>query len=95
MRDSSQSLSVSTQVSPTLVEEIREEETLNEPISSSELPSFGSLQHLASTQTKNPDCLENTGAVTTLNATGATGGQPAKYKHTVDKHFITCSIMRI
>lgn len=88
MRDSSQSLSVSNQVFPTLVEEIREEETINEPISSSELPSFGSLQHLASTQTKNQDWLEDTGAVTTLVATGATGGQPAKYKHTVDKHIL-------
>lgn len=88
MRDSSQSLSVSNQVFPTLVEEIREEETLNEPISSSELPSFGSLQHLASTQTKNQDWLEDTGAVTTLVATGATGGQPAQYKHTVDKHIL-------
>ncbi|XP_035858595.1 sporulation-specific protein 15 isoform X3 [Sander lucioperca] len=73
MRDGGQSLSVSTKVFPNLVEEIREEETLNEPISSSELPGFGSLQPLASSQTKNPDCLEDTGAVTKLVATRATG----------------------
>ncbi|XP_028440589.1 coiled-coil domain-containing protein 73 isoform X2 [Perca flavescens] len=73
MRESSQSLSVSTKVFPNIVEEIREEETLNEPISSSELPGFGNLQPLASSQTKNPDCLEDTGAVTMLVATRATG----------------------
>ncbi|XP_074488261.1 coiled-coil domain-containing protein 73 isoform X2 [Sebastes fasciatus] len=73
MRDSSQNFGVSTEVFPAFLEEIRGEETLEEPISSSELPSFGSLQHLASTQTKNPDCLEDTGAVTKLVATGAAG----------------------
>ncbi|KAF1387170.1 hypothetical protein PFLUV_G00102570 [Perca fluviatilis] len=73
MRDSGQSLSVFTKVFPNIMEEIREEETLNEPISSSELPGFGSLQPLASSQTKNPDCLEDTGAVTMLVATRATG----------------------
>ncbi|XP_029289988.1 coiled-coil domain-containing protein 73 isoform X2 [Cottoperca gobio] len=73
MRDSSQSRSVSTEVFPTLVEVIRGEETLNEPICSAELPSFGSVQHLASAQTKNPDCLEDTGAVTKLVSTGTTG----------------------
>ncbi|XP_078114186.1 coiled-coil domain-containing protein 73 [Sander vitreus] len=73
MRDGGQSLSVSTKVFPNLVEEIGEEETLNEPISSSELPGFGSLQPLASNQTKNPNCLEDTGAVTKLVATRATG----------------------
>ncbi|XP_054475549.1 restin homolog isoform X2 [Anoplopoma fimbria] len=66
MRDGGQSPGVST-------EEIRGEGTLNEPISSSELPSFGSLQHLASAQTSSPDCLEDTGVVTELDATGATG----------------------
>ncbi|XP_033491903.1 coiled-coil domain-containing protein 73 [Epinephelus lanceolatus] len=72
-RDSSQGISVSTQVFPTLLEEIRAEETHNEPIFISELPGFDSLQHLASTQTKSPDCLEDTGAVTKLVDTGATG----------------------
>ncbi|XP_044049412.1 uncharacterized protein LOC122874927 isoform X2 [Siniperca chuatsi] len=81
MRDSSQNLSVSTQIFPTLVEEIRREETLTEPIPSSELPSFGSLQHMAYTQTKNPACLEDTGAVTVLVATGATGGQGTPNHH--------------
>ncbi|XP_040894086.1 uncharacterized protein LOC121181922 [Toxotes jaculatrix] len=65
MRNSSRSLGVSAQVFP-----------LNEPISSSELPSFGSLQHLASSQTKNPDCLEDM-VVAKLVATGATGGREA------------------
>ncbi|XP_034734215.1 sporulation-specific protein 15-like isoform X2 [Etheostoma cragini] len=73
MRDSSQSLSVSTKIFPNLVEKIREEETLNEPISSSKLPGFGSLQPLASSVTKNPDCLEDTGAVTKLVAIKVTG----------------------
>ncbi|XP_032380506.1 coiled-coil domain-containing protein 73 isoform X1 [Etheostoma spectabile] len=73
MRDSSQSLGVSTKVFPNLVEEIREEETLNEPISSSKLPGFESLQPLASSVTKNPDCLEDTGAVTKLVAIRVTG----------------------
>ncbi|XP_068567702.1 coiled-coil domain-containing protein 73 isoform X2 [Cebidichthys violaceus] len=54
-------------------EEIRGEGTPNEPISSSELPGFGSLQHLASAQTNRPDRLEDTGVVTELDATGATG----------------------
>lgn len=66
------------------MEEIRGEETLNEPVSSSEPPGFGSLQHLASTETKKSDCLEDTGAVTRLDATGTTRGQPANYKHTED-----------
>ncbi|XP_056243466.1 nucleoprotein TPR-like isoform X2 [Seriola aureovittata] len=64
MRNRGQSFSVSTQIFP-----------LNEPISSSELPGFGSLQHLALAQPRNPDCLEDAGAVTNLDATGATGGQ--------------------
>lgn len=101
MRDSCQVLSVSTQVFPTLVEEVRAEKSLNDPIPSSELCNFGSLQPLASSLTKNPDCLENTGSVTKQVATGATGGQPSEYKHTVDKQdrqcFIscTCSVLRI
>ncbi|XP_034390563.1 uncharacterized protein LOC117732061 [Cyclopterus lumpus] len=67
MRDGGQSPGVPT-------EDIRGEGTLNEPISSSELPlSFGSLQHLASAQTSNPDGLEDTGVVTERDATGATG----------------------
>ncbi|XP_031731534.1 coiled-coil domain-containing protein 73 isoform X2 [Anarrhichthys ocellatus] len=53
-------------------EGIRGEGT-NEPISSSELPSFGSLQPLASAQTNSPDRLEDTGVVTQLDTTGATG----------------------
>lgn len=73
MKSSSQSLSVSTQISPP-----------SEPVCSSELPVPGlGLQHSASSQTRNPDCVEDTGggAVTNLDATGATGGQPAEYKH--------------
>ncbi|KAF3689188.1 hypothetical protein EXN66_Car004860 [Channa argus] len=77
MRDSSQSLSVSTQFFPTLEEEVRAGEPLNEPTSSSELSSFGS--QLASSQAKNGlnslDCLEDTDIVTKLVVTGATGGQ--------------------
>nr|XP_046250480.1 coiled-coil domain-containing protein 73-like isoform X2 [Scatophagus argus] len=66
-RDSSQNLSGATKLFPTLVEKFRGDQTLVEPVSSSEPPSFGSLQHLASTQTKKPDCLEDTGAATMLD----------------------------
>ncbi|XP_038562126.1 uncharacterized protein LOC119893839 isoform X2 [Micropterus salmoides] len=76
MRHSSQSLSVSTHILPTFGDE-----ALNEPISSSELPSFSSVQHMASTQTKNPDSLEDTGAVTTLVATGSARGQDTPDYH--------------
>ncbi|XP_033997486.1 coiled-coil domain-containing protein 73-like [Trematomus bernacchii] len=72
MRDISQSHSDSTEVFSTLVKGIRGEETLNEPISSAELSS-GSVQHLASTQTRYPDCLEDSGAATEIVTTGATG----------------------
>nr|XP_020460019.1 coiled-coil domain-containing protein 73 isoform X14 [Monopterus albus] len=65
-------------VFPTLVEETRGGD---EPIFSSELPSFGSLQHLASSQSKNPDYLEDTGTLTKLVATGASGGQEALNLH--------------
>ena len=78
MRDISQSHSDSTEVFSTLVKGIRGEETLNEPISSAELSS-GSVQHLASTQTRYTDCLEDSGAATEIVTTGATGGQPATY----------------
>ncbi|XP_034094542.1 coiled-coil domain-containing protein 73-like [Gymnodraco acuticeps] len=72
MRDISPSHSDSTEVFSTLVKGIRGEETLNEPISSAELSS-GSVQHLASTQTRYPDCLEDSGAATEIVTTGATG----------------------
>ncbi|XP_010770818.1 coiled-coil domain-containing protein 73 [Notothenia coriiceps] len=72
MRDISPSHSDSTEVFSTLVEGIRGEETLNEPFSSAELSS-GSLQHLASIQTRYPDCLEDSGAATEIVTTGATG----------------------
>ncbi|KAF3854375.1 hypothetical protein F7725_022430 [Dissostichus mawsoni] len=72
MRDISQSHSDSTEVFSTLLKGIRGEETLNEPISSAELSS-GSVQHLASTQTRYPDCLEDSGAATEIVTTGATG----------------------
>lgn len=94
-RDRTQSHSVCTQLFPTLVEEIKGQETLNEPSCSSEQPSFGSLQNSNSTQAKKPDCLDDTGAETKLVATGTTGGQPDKYKHTEDKHVFTSSILRI
>ncbi|XP_073327458.1 coiled-coil domain-containing protein 73 isoform X2 [Pagrus major] len=80
-RDSSQSLSVSTQLFPTLVEETRGEETSNEHISSSEPPGFGSLQHLASSQTKKPDCLEDTEALTQPVASGSPGEQESPTPH--------------
>ncbi|XP_042266909.1 uncharacterized protein LOC121896904 [Thunnus maccoyii] len=80
-RDCSQSLSVSTELFPTLLEGTRGARPLNEPNSSSELTSFGSLQHLASSQHKNSDCLEDTSAVTKLVATGAMGGQEASTHH--------------
>ncbi|XP_063732783.1 coiled-coil domain-containing protein 73-like isoform X2 [Eleginops maclovinus] len=72
MRGISQSHSDSTEVFSTLVKGIRGEETLNEPISSTE-PSSGSVHNLASAQTRNPDCLEDSGAVTEIVTTGATG----------------------
>ncbi|XP_035520300.1 uncharacterized protein LOC118330032 [Morone saxatilis] len=79
IRDSSHS--VSTQLFPALMEEIGGEETVNEPISSSESPSIGSLQYVVFTQTKNPDYLEDTGAVTKLITTGETGGQDTPNQH--------------
>ncbi|KAM3609409.1 uncharacterized protein V6R79_014288 [Siganus canaliculatus] len=75
----SQSFSVSTQPFPTLSDKVRAE-TLNEPISSSEPPGSSGLQHLASAHIKKPDSLEDT--VTKPHVAGATGGQPAEYKHT-------------
>lgn len=75
------------------MEEIRGEEVLNGSISL-EPPGSGSLQHLASTYAKRPDCLEDTGIVTQLVTTGATGGQPAEYKHTEDKHILFHSLLR-
>ncbi|KAM7413985.1 hypothetical protein PAMA_019009 [Pampus argenteus] len=78
-RDCSQSLSVSAQLFPALAEGTRGVRPLNEP--SSELRSFGSLQHLAFSQTKNSDCLEDTRAATKLVAIGATGGQEASIHH--------------
>ncbi|XP_033940203.1 coiled-coil domain-containing protein 73 isoform X2 [Pseudochaenichthys georgianus] len=72
MRDISPSHSDSPEVFSTLVKGIRGEETLNEPIPSAELSS-GSVQHLASTQTRSPDCLEDSGAATEIVTTGAAG----------------------
>ncbi|XP_026221123.1 myosin-1 [Anabas testudineus] len=66
---------VSAKVFPTRADEEHAEQPLNKPISSSELCSFGSLHHLSSSLAKNLDCLEDTGAVTKLVATGATGGE--------------------
>ncbi|KAK2841854.1 hypothetical protein Q5P01_012054 [Channa striata] len=74
MRDSSQSLSVHTQILPTFEEEVRAEEPHNELTSSSELPGLGSL-HSVSSQARNPGRLEDTGAVTKPVVTGRTGGQ--------------------
>lgn len=91
-RDSTQSHSVCAQVFPTLVEESRGQETLKEPSCNSEPPSFGSLQNSTSTQAKNSDRLDDTGAETKL---GTTGGQPDKYKQTEDKHVFVVSILRI
>ncbi|KAM7396243.1 hypothetical protein PAMP_019300 [Pampus punctatissimus] len=79
MRDCSQSLSVSAELFPALAEGTRGVRPLNEP--SSELRSFGSLQHLAFSQTKNSDCLEDTRAATKLVAIGATGGKEASIHH--------------
>ncbi|KAI3371676.1 hypothetical protein L3Q82_024237 [Scortum barcoo] len=67
------SQSVSTQVFPSLAEEIREEETLNEPIFS--------LEHSASIQTKTSNCVDDTGAVTVLVDYEATGGQDTPNHH--------------
>ncbi|XP_030587618.1 coiled-coil domain-containing protein 73 isoform X2 [Archocentrus centrarchus] len=85
VRDSRQSLSVSTQ--PTHVDEIRGEEPLSEPVSRSELPGLCSLQHSISSQAKNPDHPEDTAAVTKLTATEATEGQkvPKQQSQTVNQ----------
>lgn len=91
-RDRTQSHSVCTQVFPTLVEESRGQETLKEPSCSSEPPSFGSQQNSTSTQAKNSDRLDDTGAET---KPGTTGGQPDKYKQTEDKHVFVFSILRV
>ncbi|KAM8750814.1 coiled-coil domain-containing protein 73 isoform 3-T3 [Acanthopagrus schlegelii] len=72
-RDSSKSLSASTHLFPTFVDETRGEETYNEHISSSEPPVFGSPQHLASSQTKKPDCLDETDVMTQPVVTGSPG----------------------
>lgn len=84
-KDSSQSRSDCTQLFPTFMDKIRGEVILNIPISSSRSPYSGSLQILTSTLAKKPDCLEDTGALTTL--AGATGGQPAIHKHADYKYF--------
>lgn len=80
MRDCSHSLSVSTELFPTLAEGTRGARPLNEPNSSSELTSFGSQQHLAVSQMENSDCLEDTRAANKLFATRPTGSKPDKYK---------------
>ncbi|KAK5902780.1 hypothetical protein CesoFtcFv8_008005 [Champsocephalus esox] len=71
MRDISPSHSDSPEVFSTLVKGVRGEETLNEPTSTR--ASSGSVQHLASTQTRSPDCLEDSGAATEIVTTGAAG----------------------
>lgn len=70
MRDSSQVLSVSTQVFPSLVEK-----SLNEPIPTSELCMTGGLRPVTPSLTKHSHCPEDTGAVKEPVTTGATGGQ--------------------
>ncbi|XP_071362220.1 coiled-coil domain-containing protein 73 isoform X2 [Trachinotus anak] len=80
MRNSSQSLSVTTHHP-------------NEPIFGSELSGFGSLQHLSSSQTRNPDCPEDAGVVTKLDATGATGGQEALNHQQQYLNLFTCSLI--
>ncbi|XP_027128138.1 coiled-coil domain-containing protein 73 isoform X2 [Larimichthys crocea] len=83
---------VSARLVPALLEEIREEETLNEPVSSSQPPGFDDgLRRLASAQTEKPDRLEDAGAATKLVATGSTGGrdtsdhrQQSQFKHPVN-----------
>ncbi|KAM8750813.1 coiled-coil domain-containing protein 73 isoform 2-T2 [Acanthopagrus schlegelii] len=80
-RDSSKSLSASTHLFPTFVDETRGEETYNEHISSSEPPVFGSPQHLASSQTKKPDCLDETDVMTQPVVTGSPGEQEIPIPH--------------
>ncbi|CAK6973248.1 uncharacterized protein LOC121896904 [Scomber scombrus] len=81
MTGCSQSLSVSTELFPTLAEGTRGERPLNEPNCSSELTSFGSLQHLAVSQTENSDCLDDTRAANKLFATGPTGREESPTHH--------------
>ncbi|KAG8012923.1 Coiled-coil domain-containing protein 73 [Nibea albiflora] len=72
---------------PTSLEEIREEQTLNEPFSSSQPPGFhDGLRRLASAQTQKPDRLEDAGAATKLVAAGSTGGRDASV-HRQQSHF--------
>ncbi|XP_037307291.2 uncharacterized protein LOC119196028 [Pungitius pungitius] len=59
---------------------IRRKGTLNEPVSNSEPPSFGSLQLLASAHTHSPDRLEDTRVATERDATGASG-EPSVLSH--------------
>lgn len=68
------------------------EGALNGPAISAEPGDFGSLQPLI----QKPDCLDETRVVIKPVATGAAGGQPAKSKHTEDKHFffLTRSVLR-
>ncbi|KAG7214873.1 hypothetical protein INR49_005142, partial [Caranx melampygus] len=82
MKSSSQSLGVVTQLS-----------SPNEPVCSSELHGLG-LQHSASSQTRNTGCLEDTGgAVTNLDATGATGGQEDPNHHPQSLNLVTCPLI--
>jgi len=82
MRDNS----VSPQLFPSTVGDIRGKETLNETISRPGLPGLNSLHHSDSSQTKNPDRMKDTEAASKLAATRSNGGQPATYKHATDKH---------
>ncbi|XP_035797405.2 coiled-coil domain-containing protein 73 [Amphiprion ocellaris] len=79
MRLSTQSLGVSSQLFPAVMEEIRGGETLNEPISSSK-------QNIIDSEAKNPDSLDDRGAEMKLD--GADGRQPDEYKHPADKESI-------
>ncbi|KAM9854724.1 coiled-coil domain-containing protein 73 [Aulostomus maculatus] len=79
-RDCSQSISVSTQLIAKSLEGTGGVRPLNEPDSRSMLPSTVSLQN-AFSHTKDPDCLEDTRAMTKIIATGATGGQEASSHH--------------
>ncbi|XP_041854198.1 paramyosin-like isoform X2 [Melanotaenia boesemani] len=73
--------SVSTQQFSSVVQDVRDAKTLNEPNSVSELPGFSSLQHLVSSPAKNPERLEDTGAVSELAALSASGGKDQDNHH--------------
>ncbi|XP_059190787.1 FK506-binding protein 5-like [Centropristis striata] len=81
MRGSSQR-GVSTEICHSVEEELRGEETVHEATSSSELTSFSSVQHLASSQSRTPDGLQDSAAVTELGPSGAsTVSRPGDHSH--------------